>query len=88
MEHWRAVLPISIVEVEYEMMVADIEGTSRRLLSECGLEWDPACLEFHKSRRPVQTASVMQVRTPIYSSSVGRWKNYAQWLPELLAEIG
>ena len=42
----------------------------------CGLEWDPACLEFHKTRRPVRTASAAQVRQPIYSSSVGRWKNY------------
>ena len=76
MEHWRRVLPVPIFDLEYEEMVADQEGVSRRLLDWCGLDWDPACLDFHKTRRPVRTTSVAQVRTPIYNSSVGRWKNY------------
>jgi len=87
MEHWRTVLPVSMHEVDYEEVVSDLEGTTRRLLATCGLEWDPACLEFHRTSRPVRTASVTQVRRPIYTSSVGRWKNYALALDDLFAAI-
>ena len=58
------------------MAVADLEGVARRLVAACGLEWEPRCLAFHETRRPVRTASVRQVRQPIYTRSVGRWKNY------------
>jgi hypothetical protein len=87
MEHWRRVLPVQIYEVRYEDMIADLEGVSRRLLSWCGLEWEPGCLEFHKTRRPVRTASVNQVRRPLYSTSAGRWKNYEHHLPDLLGKL-
>src|SRR5262249_11936243 len=69
MAHWREVVPLPVLEVEYEETVADLEGVARRLVSACGLEWEPACLAFHKTRRPVRTASVTQVRQPIYTGS-------------------
>ena len=88
MNHWRAVLPVPILDVDYEAMVADPERSSRELVAWCGLEWDPACLEFHKARRRrVQTTSVAQVRQPIYHSSIGRWKNYEQPLAAMFAQI-
>jgi tetratricopeptide (TPR) repeat protein len=83
MEHWRTVLPVPMVEVDYEETVSDLEGVARRLLTACGLEWEPACLEFHRTRRPVRTASVTQVRQPVYTQSVARWKNYERELAEL-----
>ncbi len=87
MDHWRNVLPISVYEVRYEDLVADIEGVARRLVAACGLEWDAKCLEFHTLERPVRTASVTQVRQPIYRRSVGRWKNYEHTLSELFAKL-
>jgi tetratricopeptide (TPR) repeat protein len=85
MDHWRTVLPVSILEVDYEATVDDLEGVARRLVAWCSLDWDPACLEFHKTRRPIRTASVTQVRRPIYKTSVQRWKNYRGPLAALLA---
>jgi hypothetical protein len=76
MTHWRGVVPVPVLEVEYEDTVADLEGVARRLVSVSGLEWEPACLAFHTTRRPVRTASVSQVRQPIYTRSVARWKHY------------
>jgi tetratricopeptide (TPR) repeat protein len=76
MAHWKQVLPVPPIEVSYEALVAALEPESRRLLSALDLPWDPACLEFHTTRRPVRTASLTQVRQPVYSRSVGRWKHY------------
>ena len=87
MEHWRRVLPVPMLEVEYEAMVTDFDKSARAIVAWCGLEWDPACLEFHKTRRPVRTSSVAQVRQPVYTSSVGRWKNYDQSLKSLFAKL-
>ncbi len=88
MAHWRAVLPAShFMEVEYEAMVDDLETEARRMLDFLGLAWDPACLDFHKSRRAVRTASVNQVRRPLYRSSAGRWRNYADKLGPLLEAL-
>lgn len=88
MAHWRTVLPADrFLEVQYEDLVADVEGQSRRLLSSIGLDWDPACLNFHQTRRTVRTASVNQVRQPVFSSSIGRWKPYAPYLGPLLAVL-
>ena len=89
MEHWRRVLPkAAMLEVQYEDIVGDLEGQARRLISHCGLEWDDACLSFHKAQRPVWTASSAQVRRPIYSSSVGRWRPYRNLLRTLIDELG
>jgi hypothetical protein len=81
---WIKVLPVPVLEIEYESLVGDLEGQSRRLIDFVGLPWDPACLSFHKTQRSVMTASVWQVRQPIYSSSVGRWKHYRRHLGPLL----
>lgn len=89
MEHWRHVLPKgAMIEVQYEDVVGDLEGQARRLISHCGLEWDDACLDFYQTRRPVWTASSAQVRQPIYSSSVGRWRPYKSMLQPLIDELG
>ena len=88
MQHWQQVLPQgSFIEVQYEDIVADLEAQARRLINFVGLEWDDACLDFHHTKRSIRTASVTQVRQPIYSSSVERWRNYEQYLGPLLAEI-
>ena len=83
MAHWRAVLPVPMLELQYEELVADQEGVSRRLVAYCGLEWDDRCLDFHENQRPVRTASQWQVRQPLFTSSVGRWRNYEKHLGPL-----
>jgi tetratricopeptide (TPR) repeat protein len=83
MEHWRKVLPAPLLEVDYEETVADLEGVARRLVDFCGLAWEPACLDFHRAKRPVSTASAIQVRQPVFKTSVGRWKHYRQSLASL-----
>lgn len=88
MEHWREVLPLSILDVWYEDLVTDQEAESRRLLAHVGLDWNAACLDFHRSRRSVRTASNVQVGQRMYTSSIGRWRNYEPWLEPLLAELG
>jgi len=88
MAHWRAVLPPAVfLEVDYEALVADPEAQTRRLLAHCGLAWDPACLDFHRTRREVRTASAAQVRRPLYGDSVGRWRRYGDLLEPLLSEL-
>ncbi len=87
MDHWKQVLTVPIHEVDYEETVSDLEGVARRLIAACGLAWEPACLEFHRTERPVRTASVTQVRQPVYTRSVARWKNYEQDLGELFAAL-
>ena len=77
-------LPVPVHEVRYEALVGDLEGESRRLIDFLGLPWDPACLSFHQTERQVMTASAWQVRQPLYSSSVGRWKPYRTHLGPLL----
>jgi tetratricopeptide (TPR) repeat protein len=76
MRHWREVLPLPVYEVEYEQLVREQERVSRGLIAFCGLDWSDRCLAFHENRRAVQTASKMQVRRPLYTSSVARWKRY------------
>jgi tetratricopeptide (TPR) repeat protein len=85
--HWRAVLPVALNEVHYRDTVNDLEGVARRLLSACGLEWDPACLDFHRTRRTVRTASVAQVRQPIYKTSLERWRFYEAELSDLFKAL-
>jgi hypothetical protein len=87
MAHWRKVLPGRFLEVRYEEVVADTEGSAHRLLDWCGLDWDPKVLQFYETQRSVKTASVTQVRQPIYNSSVGRWKKWAPHIQPLLAEL-
>ena len=89
MQHWRTVLPTgSILDVQYEDVVSDIETQAKRILDYCGLSWDARVLDFHLNERPIKTASTAQVRQPIYSSSMGRWRNYEKHLGPLLGELG
>jgi hypothetical protein len=87
MDHWREVLDIRVLDVAYEDVVADLEGQSRRLVDFVGLAWDENCLRFYDSDRPVFTASHDQVRQPIYSRSVGRWRHYERHLGPLIVAL-
>ena len=89
MQHWRTVLPADrFIEVRYEEVVADLEGQARRLLAFCGLDWDEACLQFHKTGREVWTASAGQVRRPLYASSVRRAQAHTAYLGPLIKALG
>ncbi len=89
MAHWRASLPAThFLEVEYEAVVDDLDAQARRMIAFLGLPWDTACLEFHRTKRPVRTASVNQVRKPIYRASVGRWRQHAAFLGPLIKALG
>ena len=85
MKHWQAACPVLIHEVSYEQIVANLETAARRLVSVCGLEWDPNCLAFDQNKRTVRTASQSQVRQPIYNTSVERWKRYEHELGDLFS---
>ena len=87
MAHWKQVLDLPILEVQYEQVVADLEGQTRRMLEFLDLPFDQRCLSFHANKRYVATLSKQQVRQPIYASSIGRWKNYQQHLEPLLAAL-
>ena len=85
MAHWRRVLPQgTMLEVQYEELVADFETQSRRIVDYCGLEWDAHCLLYHQTKRVVRTASAAQVRQPLFKSSIGRWLPYKKQLQPLL----
>lgn len=88
MEYWKSVLPEGVItDVCYEDLVADPETQSKRLIDSIGLEWDPACLEFYKDKRTVETASLWQVRQPIYTSSSKRWLKYAKHIEQLVTGL-
>jgi tetratricopeptide (TPR) repeat protein len=87
MRHWAQVLPVSFLTVDYEAMVDDQERQSRRLIEWIGLDWDDRCLKFYETERLVRTASVAQVRQPIYRRSVARWRHYEEMLSPLLAKL-
>jgi tetratricopeptide (TPR) repeat protein len=86
-EHWRSILPARVNEVVYERLVDDFENEARRLVELCGLDWEPGCLNFHETSRPVHTASVTQVRQPLYRRSVARWKHYEEGLGPLFDRL-
>ena len=89
MEHWRSVLPPgTFLDVQYEDIVASQEVQARKLIDYCGLTWNDVCLDFHKTKRAVGTASLSQVRKPIYQSSVERWRSYEKFLGPLLDALG
>jgi tetratricopeptide (TPR) repeat protein len=88
MAHWRSVLPSGgMLDVVYEDVLDDPEGQARRLLDYCGLTWDSRCLDFHRNSRTVKTASAVQVRKPLFRSSVQRWRRYEPWLAPLMKEL-
>ncbi len=89
MAHWRSVLlPGVMLDVSYENVVEDLEGEARRLIHFCGLPWDDGCIAFHRTGRPVRTASAVQVRQPLFRSSLERWRHYEAFLGPLLDELG
>ncbi len=86
MDHWRQAIPADrLLEVTYEELVADREGWLRRIVDFCGLEWDDACLRHEANARAVRTPSLWQVRQPIYTTSVERWRRFEPWIPEFAA---
>ena len=88
MLHWREVMPADrYFEFNYEDLVADQEGMSRKLIDFCGLEWDEACLNYHENERAIKTASIWQVRQKIYTTSVERWRHYVPHISPLMALI-
>jgi tetratricopeptide (TPR) repeat protein len=88
MEHWDRVLPGRVLRVYHEDVVDDLEGSVRRLLDFCGLEFEPQCVAFHENRRSVRTASSEQVRQEIYREGLEHWKNFAPWLEPLQRALG
>jgi len=88
MRHWDEALPGRVLRVHHEDVVDDLEGSVRRLLDYCGLPFEPACLEFHKTERSVRTPSSEQVRQPIFRDGLDQWTKYAPWLGELKAALG
>lgn len=88
MAHWADTLPLDMLTVDYEKLVADQEAESRRLIEFAGLPWNDRCLLFHETKRDVQTASTWQVRQPMYQSSVERWRSYEPWLQPLRKSLG
>jgi tetratricopeptide (TPR) repeat protein len=88
MDHWDTALPGRVLRVQHEDVIDDLEGSVRRILDFCGLEFEPACVEFHKNERRVHTASSEQVRRPINREGVDQWRNFESWLGPLRAELG
>jgi tetratricopeptide (TPR) repeat protein len=89
MKHWQRVLPDGVMlEVDYEDLVEDFEGTTRKMIAHCGLDWDDRCLRFHETERQVTTASATQVRQPLYRTSLQRWRPARELLEPLYAGLG
>ena len=88
MRHWDEVLPAQVLRLHYEDVVQDLERSVRRLLEFCGLGFEPACVEFHRTERSVRTASSEQVRQPIYREGLTQWRHYEPWLAPLREALG
>lgn len=88
MDHWNEVLPGKVLDVHYEEMVTDLEGQVARILEHCGLPFEEQCLRFHETERAVKTASSEQVRQPIYTGGMGKWRKYESHLGEWMEELG
>ena len=88
MAHWDQALPGRVLRVQYESVVEDLEGNVRRILEFCGLTFEPACLDFHKTERSIRTASSEQVRQPINRDGMDQWRHYEPWLGPLKAALG
>jgi tetratricopeptide (TPR) repeat protein len=88
MQHWDRVLPGKVLRIQHEDVVEDLEGNVRRILDYCGLEFEPACLEFHKTQRRVHTVSSEQVRRPLNRDGVDQWRHFDPWLGPLRSALG
>ncbi|MFW6076548.1 MAG: tetratricopeptide repeat-containing sulfotransferase family protein [Hyphomicrobiales bacterium] len=87
MAHWHRTFPGRILDVRYEDLVTEPEPTVRQGIAHLGLEWEPACLEFHKTSRDVRTASIAQVRRPLYTGSLGHWRAYERHLQPYMSHF-
>ena len=87
MDHWDAVVPNDVLRVRYEDVTEDIEAQVTRILDYCGLPFESACLDFHKTERAVRTASSEQVRQPLYKSGVDHWQKYETHLQSLISDL-
>ncbi len=87
MNHWKNTLPLPILDMEYESVVRDLESSVRSLLSFCGLQWESACMEFYKTERKVLTASRVQVRKKLYTSSIGKYRHYQEYIQPFISEL-
>jgi hypothetical protein len=87
MEHWNAVLPGKVLRVDHEAVVGDLEASVERILKFCGLEFEPECVEFHKTKRSVHTASSEQVRQPIFKEGLDQWRHFDPWLGDFKAAL-
>jgi len=88
MRHWQAVLPGRVLPVCYEDLIQDLQGNVRRILEFCRLKFEPACVEFYKTRRGVSTASSEQVRQPLFREGLLQWRSYEPWLGSLKSHLG
>jgi len=88
MQHWDEVLPGRVLRMQHEDVIDDLEGNVRRILDYCGLDFEPACLAFHKTERSVRTASSEQVRQPIFRDGLDQWRNFERWLGPLRQALG
>jgi hypothetical protein len=88
MRHWNEVLPGKVLRVQYENLVDNLQGHVRRILTFCALDFEPACLEFHKNERSVSTASSEQVRQPLFRAGLDQWRHYEPWLGPLRKSLG
>ena len=87
MDHWRSILPGRIIDIAYEDVVKDLEGSAKELFAQLELEWEPACLDFHEGGAATMTGSAVQVRQPLYASSVGRWRYHEKRLASVAATL-
>jgi hypothetical protein len=88
MDHWDSVLPGRVLRVQHEDVIDDLEGSVRRILDYCGLPFEEACVEYHKTKRSVRTPSSEQVRQPIFRDGLDQWKNFEPWLEPLRTALG
>jgi len=88
MGHWNRVLPGRVLRMQHEDVVDDLEGNVRRMLEFCGLEFEPQCIEFHKTERSVRTASSEQVRQPLFREGLDQWRHFEPWLETLKDALG
>jgi hypothetical protein len=88
MAHWDSVLPAKVLRIEHEEVVEDLEANVRKILDFCGLEFEPQCVEFHKTERSIRTASSEQVRRPIFKEGIDQWRHFEPWLGPLKSALG
>jgi len=88
MKHWQDLIPGKVLDVHYEVTVTDLESQVRRILEHCGLPFEESCVRFHETKRAVNTASSEQVRQPIYTGALGKWRRYEDHLGVLQNQLG